>query len=96
MKLKKHIEDPHPSLHLTKGEGRGAKKIKAIFYIIIILVVLFEIAVRLSSGHAEEHFFGDKIWGFWSIFGLVGCLLLIIVCKGIGHAILMKKEGYYD
>ena len=85
MNLKKYIEDP-----------KGAKKIKAIFYIIIILIVLFEVSIRLTSEHAAEHFFGDKIWGFWSIFGLIGCLLLIIICKGIGHAVLMKKEDYYD
>lgn len=85
MKIEKNMEGP-----------KDSKKFKAIFYSIIALVVLFEVSVRLTSEHHAEHFFGDKIWGFWSIFGLIGCLLLIIICKGIGHAVLMKKEDYYD
>ncbi len=78
-------------------ESAGTNKImKNIFYILLILVALSDVAIRQFSGHAAEHFFGDKIWAFWSLFGLIGCLILIIICKGIGHAFLMKKEDYYD
>lgn len=46
--------------------------------------------------HAAEEFIGEEIWGFWSAYGLIGCIIMIIVCKGVGHAWLMKKENYYD
>lgn len=49
------------------------------------------------EGHdAGEEFIGEEIWGFWSAYGLIGCIIMIIVCKGVGHAWLMKKENYYD
>lgn len=43
----------------------------------------------------EPHFFGDKIPGFWSVFGLVGCLVLIKVMKGLAHTLLGQREDYY-
>ncbi|MBI5749520.1 MAG: hypothetical protein HZA00_10380 [Nitrospinae bacterium] len=49
------------------------------------------------KGHdAGEEFIGEKIWGFWAIYGFIGCIIMIFVCKGVGHAWLMKKENYYD
>lgn len=87
MKLEEYIEN-----------ADRMKTIKRIFYIILLLIVLFDIGVHLNliSGNIPEHFFGDKVWGFWAVFGLIGCILLIIICKGIGHAVLMKEEDYYD
>ena len=50
-----------------------------------------------NNGHAVgEGFIGEEIWGFWSVYGLIGCIIMIFVCKGIGHAWLMKKENYYE
>ena len=83
MKLEKYGEDP-----------KKMKVIKWIAYIILILVVLFEIVVHLS-GHESTHLFGN-VWVFWSLFGFVCCVLMILIVKGIGHAFLMKKEDYYD
>jgi hypothetical protein len=44
----------------------------------------------------EVHFFGDKIPGFWSLFGFIACVLIIIISKWIGHLGLMQDESYYD
>ena len=44
----------------------------------------------------EIHFFGDKIPGFWSLFGFIACVLIIIGSKWIGHLGLMQDENYYD
>ncbi|MEK6545356.1 MAG: hypothetical protein AABZ28_02355 [Nitrospinota bacterium] len=65
------------------------------FYLLIAVIVLFDISLHLFTEH-HPHFFGDKIWGFWSFFGLTFCVLMIIVCKGAAHKFLMKKEDYYD
>lgn len=54
-------------------------------------------AEQSLKGHdAANEFIGEEIWGFWAVYGLAGCIIMIIVCKGIGHAWLMKKEDYYD
>jgi len=85
MKLEKYLEDPE-----------FIKKLKKLSYAILCLIILFDIGVHLLAGHTAGHFFGDSIWGFWSIFGFIVCILLIKGCKGIGHIFLMKKEDYYD
>ena len=56
------------------------------------------VSANLShKGHAaDEEFIGEEIRGFWSVYGFIGCIIMIIVCKGVGHAWLMKKENYYD
>jgi hypothetical protein len=44
----------------------------------------------------EVHFFGDKIPGFWSLFGFIACVVIIVVSKWLGKHGLMKNEDYYD
>jgi hypothetical protein len=66
--------------------------LKRIFFVFLILTVVFDLYVTRH----EMHFFGDSIFGFWSLFGIFGCLGMIIVCKGLSHVWLMKKEDYYD
>jgi hypothetical protein len=34
--------------------------------------------------------------GFWAGFGLLGCLVLVLVSKSYGHAGVTKPEDYYD
>lgn len=79
-------------------DPRRFRIVKRIFYISLFLVVLFDSSVHLHilPGHTAEHFFGDKIWGFWALFGFIGCVLMIKICKGVAHAFLMKKEDYYN
>ena len=69
--------------------SKAAKRI-AYGELIILIVVDFIIPRH------EIHFFGDKIPGFWSLFGFIACVLIIIVSKWIGHLGLMQDENYYD
>ena len=34
--------------------------------------------------------------GFWTVFGLLGCLLLVIVSKAVVGPIVSKPEDFYD
>ena len=43
----------------------------------------------------KVHFFGDSIPGFWALFGLIACILIIILSKWIGNLGLLKDENYY-
>jgi hypothetical protein len=67
------------------------KVLKWIIYLIMAATIVFDILIPRH----EAHFFGDKIPAFWSVFGLIGCVLMIRIMKGISHAWLMKKEDYY-
>lgn len=63
-------------------------------YAVLALLVLNDIFfVDKSHAHtwAEKH-----IWGFWSIFGFVACVLIIVVSKWYGHLGIMTREDYYD
>ena len=68
------------------------KAAKRIAYGALILLVVVDFIIPRH----EIHFFGDKIPGFWSLFGFIACVLIIIVSKWIGHMGLMKDENYYD
>lgn len=58
--------------------------------------LIFLVVVDFIIPRHEIHFFGDKIPGFWSLFGFVACVLIIIISKWIGQKGLMQDEGYYD
>ena len=69
-----------------------SKAAKRIAYGALIILIIVDFIIPRH----EIHFFGDKIPGFWSLFGLIACVLIIIVSKWIGHMGLMKDENYYD
>lgn len=65
--------------------------LKKILYLLMAAAIVFDIFNRPH----EVHFFGDRIPAFWSAFGLICCILMIRIMKGIAHTWLMKKEDYY-
>jgi hypothetical protein len=79
-------------VRLLKYLNEHSSMLKRIFFVFLILAVVFD----FYAPRHELHFFGDGIIGFWSVFGIFGCLGMIIVCKGLSHVWLMKKEDYYD
>ena len=68
------------------------KTVKKIAYGILVLLFFMDFIIPRH----EIHFFGDKIPGFWSIFGFSACVVIIIVSKWLGKNGLMKDEDYYD
>lgn len=68
------------------------KRIKQIFYAGLALVVLLDLFIPRH----HIFFFWDKIPGFSAIYGLISCILIILVSKFVGHRGLMKREDYYD
>ena len=73
-------------------ETLRTKTVKKIAYGILVLLVMVDFIIPRH----EVHFFGDKIPGFWSLFGLSACVVIIIVSKWLGKNGLMKDEDYYD
>lgn len=73
-------------------EKLRTKTVKRIAYGVLVLLVLVDFVIPRH----EIHFIGDKIYGFWSLFGFIACILIIVVSKWIGHHGLMKDEDYYD
>ena len=73
-------------------ETLRTKTVKKIAYGILVLLFIVDFIIPRH----EIHFFGDKIPGFWSIFGFIACVVIIIVSKWLGKNGLMKDEDYYD
>ena len=66
--------------------------VKRLFFFLLIIIPLCDLFVERH----EVHFIGDRIYGFWSIFGLVICLGMIVFWKWLAHTWLERDEDYYD
>ena len=73
-------------------ESLRRKAVKKIAYIVLILIIVTDFFIPRH----EIHFIGDQIPGFWSLFGFVACILIILISKWIGHLGVMQDENYYD
>ena len=63
-------------------------------YGVLGFLVFYDIFI-LDKSHA--HTWMEKlIPGWWSIFGFVACVLIIILSKWYGHQGIMTREDYYD
>ncbi len=63
---------------------------------ILIAYLGFALVFDFFVDRSEAHFWGDHIVGYWAIFGLLGCLLMIVFCKGLSHVWLERDTDYYD
>ena len=62
----------------------------------VIAVILFVLLDLFVADHGHSVLPWSRIAAFYSLFGLLGCLLLIGFAKLIGHFWLQRKEDYYD
>ena len=83
--LEKQLEDPV-----------RFRRMKRWFYASLAVIALIEVAA-LRLFHAEPaHFWFEDVPAFGSLYGLVSCVLIIVVSKLLGKLWLMRPENYYD
>lgn len=68
------------------------KTLKILFY--ICLAITFVVDFFIVRKHI--YFPWEDIPGFYALFGLIACILIIVMAKALGKLWLMKKEDYYD
>jgi hypothetical protein len=68
--------------------------VKLGYVLLGLLVVADALPFIVHKEHA--HTAVERFPGFWSIFGFVACVLIIVVSKWFGHAGIMKRENFYD
>ena len=63
-----------------------------------ILIVAIGITCILGFifPYEHPHFWWQKIPVFDAVFGFLGCVIIVVVSKWLGHRWLMKREDYYD
>ena len=83
--LERQLEDPVRLRRLTRG-----------FYAGLAVLALAEIVVPhlVETDHAHFSFEDLPAWG--SLYGLVSCVLIIVVSKLLGKIWLSRPENYYD
>ncbi|MDH3596674.1 MAG: hypothetical protein OEU09_05265 [Rhodospirillales bacterium] len=77
---KKHIFD----------KPENVKRLLWIFYAICAGLFLIDAVFHRHVIHAWENLFG-----FYSVFGFVACVVLVLVAKEM-RKVLMRKDNYYD
>ena len=66
--------------------------VRVCFGVLALLILVDALFVSKEHAHtAPEHF-----PAFWSVFGFVGCVLIILLSKWYGHLGIMTREDYYE
>lgn len=66
------------------------------FYVGLVAVALGETGGPLLFSSDAAHFRFEDIPGWGSLYGLVSCVLIIVVSKLLGKLWLTRSETYYD
>ncbi len=69
---------------------KNVKRLRLVFFIVLILVLAAEFFVEMHGEFAVEHFYG-----FYAVYGFMSYVFLIFVAKGL-RRLIMRKEEYYD
>ena len=72
----------------------GNKSAKWLF--IPAVIIAAGIVVDSIGFFSKEQAGMFAIPGFWSVFGLLGCLALAGICKLAARLFLKRSENYYD
>jgi len=74
--------------------ARHRAVVRGCYGLLALLVVADAVPWLVDKTHA--HTGAERLPGFWSLFGFVACVLIIVVSKAYGHAGIMRGEDYYD
>jgi hypothetical protein len=79
---------------MNHSGSRPASKYK--WLIVPAIIIVAGVVVDSIGAARGEHSGVFSIPGFWSVFGLVGCLILAGACKLAARLFLKRPENYYD
>ena len=68
------------------------KTLRWIMFGILVFLVILDVIIPA----AYERFPWDGIGGFGAVYGFISCVLIIVVSKALGYALLYRPEDYYD
>ena len=98
-------EKPVPTLESTVDEMEEElvtieksffeKNVKGIIYTLyFVCTMLFLADFKIHHHHA--HFPWENWFGFFSIYGFVCCVLLVLLAKHVVRPVMKREENYYD
>lgn len=90
MEEKKHLFN-HP---------KTVKRLRALLFTCVMgLLVLDGVYLFLAKHHVIHHhvyFEWENFWGFYSFFGFVSCVIIVLVSKYVLRPLVKRSEDYYD
>ncbi len=72
------------------------ERLKTVKRVCIGVLVLLALVDIVFVGSAKAHTAIEHIPAFWSLFGFIGCALIIVLSKWYGHLGIMTREDYYE
>lgn len=73
----------------------GTKLLFRIFYGVLAVILIASIGVHYTI-RPEVHFLWEGFPLFSAFYGFIGCVVIILGSKAIGHSFLQKRENYYE
>lgn len=71
-------------------------RLKMVVRVCCAVLALLIVADALLVNKDHAHTGPEHLPGFWSVFGFIACVLIILLSKWYGHAGIMTREDYYD
>ena len=71
-------------------------RLKTVIRVCFGLLALLILADAFLVDKEHAHTRLEHLPAFWSIFGFLGCVVIISGSKWFGHAGIMTREDYYD
>ena len=71
------------------------QRLRAVIYVscgVLALVALIDVFVDKHHAHTKA----EHLPAFWSVFGFLACVLIVLLSKAFGKAGIMTREDYYD
>ena len=65
------------------------------FYVCLFFSIAAGFFVHLYL-HPQGHFLWERLPVFSAVYGFIGCIVIILVSRAIGHLLLLKDEDYYE
>lgn len=69
---------------------QNVKRLMLGFYSICGLLFVLDFIIHRHAYHSWEN-----LWGFYPIYGFIGCVVLVIIAKWM-RTFLMRPEDYYQ
>jgi hypothetical protein len=73
---------------------RSKTVVRLCYIVLALLIVADALPFLVDKEHA--HTKAEQWPGFWSLFGFVACVLIVLLSKWYGKAGIMQREDYYD
>ncbi len=69
---------------------KNVKRVLRVFYGCCAILFALDFVIHRHVAHSWEN-----LWGFYPIYGFVGCVVLVLIAKWM-RTFLMRSEDYYS